>query len=210
VRQTIIASGRALRSHRVPAQRVAAIDETPGLTVSELRANARRLVRQCDGKLGLIVVDYLQFSSMSTSTNMGDENCATAVGEISGGLKLLAKELGCPVIALSVLSRGVESHRQAHVMSDCANPAPLSRTPASSCSSTATTTTRTPRHPWRDPVAWPLGGGGDEAIARAQSRAGLSTSQQGESRLWAALLWCVGVQTASSTGLDAAPKRALG
>jgi replicative DNA helicase len=39
------------------------IDETPGLTVSELRANARRLARRCGGKLGLIVVDYLQLSS---------------------------------------------------------------------------------------------------------------------------------------------------
>ncbi len=83
------------------------IDETPGLTVSELRANARRLARQCGGKLGLIVVDYLQL--MSVSSSMSDENRATAVGEISRGLKMLAKELGCPVIALSQLSRGVES-----------------------------------------------------------------------------------------------------
>jgi replicative DNA helicase len=82
------------------------IDETPGLTTSELRANARRLARQC-GKLGLIVVDYLQL--MSVSSDMSDENRATAVGEISRGLKMLAKELQCPVIALSQLSRGVES-----------------------------------------------------------------------------------------------------
>ena len=82
------------------------IDETPGLTVSELRANARRLARQC-GQLGLIVVDYLQL--MGVSTSMNDENRATAVGEISRGLKMLAKELKCPVIALSQLSRGVES-----------------------------------------------------------------------------------------------------
>ncbi|RYX91090.1 MAG: replicative DNA helicase [Comamonadaceae bacterium] len=82
------------------------IDETPGLTVSELRANARRLSRQC-GKLGLIVVDYLQL--MSVSTGMNDENRATAVGEISRGLKMLAKELQCPVIALSQLSRAVEA-----------------------------------------------------------------------------------------------------
>jgi replicative DNA helicase len=82
------------------------IDETPGLTVSELRANARRLARQY-GKLGLIVVDYLQL--MSVSSTMSDENRATAVGEISRGLKMLAKELKCPVLALSQLSRGVES-----------------------------------------------------------------------------------------------------
>ena len=82
------------------------IDESAGLTVSELRANARRLARQC-GKLGLIVVDYLQL--MSVSTAMNDEHRATAVGEISRGLKSLAKELQCPVVALSQLSRGVES-----------------------------------------------------------------------------------------------------
>ncbi|RDI16975.1 replicative DNA helicase [Pseudacidovorax intermedius] len=82
------------------------IDETPGLSTSELRANARRLARQC-GQLGLIVVDYLQL--MSVSGGMADENRATAVGEISRGLKMLAKELKCPVIALSQLSRGVES-----------------------------------------------------------------------------------------------------
>ena len=82
------------------------IDETPGLTVSELRANARRLARTCGGKLGLIVVDYLQL--MSVSSGMSDENRATAVGEISRGLKMLAKELGCPLIALSQLSRAVE------------------------------------------------------------------------------------------------------
>jgi replicative DNA helicase len=82
------------------------IDETPGLTVSELRANARRLARHF-GQLGLIVVDYLQL--MSVSSSMSEENRATAVGEISRGLKMLAKELQCPVLALSQLSRGVES-----------------------------------------------------------------------------------------------------
>src|SRR5574343_186025 len=80
------------------------IDETPGLTPSALRANARRLARQC-GKLGLIVVDYLQL--MSGSSSDGD-NRATELGEISRGLKMLAKELNCPVIALSQLNRSVE------------------------------------------------------------------------------------------------------
>ncbi len=81
------------------------IDETPGLTPSELRANARRLARQC-GKLGLIVVDYLQL--MSGSSSSSNENRATELGEISRGLKMLAKELQCPVIALSQLNRSVE------------------------------------------------------------------------------------------------------
>jgi replicative DNA helicase len=80
------------------------IDETPGLTPSQLRANARRLARQC-GKLGLIVVDYLQLMS---GTNSDGDNRATELGEISRGLKMLAKELQCPVIALSQLNRGVE------------------------------------------------------------------------------------------------------
>jgi replicative DNA helicase len=82
------------------------IDETPGLTPSELRANARRLSRQC-GKLGLIVVDYLQL--MSGSSAAGGDNRATELGEISRGLKMLAKELQCPVIALSQLNRSVET-----------------------------------------------------------------------------------------------------
>ena len=81
------------------------IDETAGLTSSELRANARRLARRC-GKLGLIVVDYLQL--MSGSSGGDGENRATELGEISRGLKMLAKELQCPVIALSQLNRGVE------------------------------------------------------------------------------------------------------
>ena len=80
------------------------IDESAGLTSSELRANARRLSRQC-GKLGLIVVDYLQL--MSGSGGDG-ENRATELGEISRGLKMLARELQCPVIALSQLNRSVE------------------------------------------------------------------------------------------------------
>ena len=82
------------------------IDESPGLTPGELRANSRRLARQC-GKLGLIVVDYLQLMSGSGSAASSD-NRATELGEISRGLKMLAKELQCPVIALSQLNRSVE------------------------------------------------------------------------------------------------------
>ena len=81
------------------------IDESAGLTSSELRANARRLARQC-GQLGLIVVDYLQLMSGSSSS---EENRATELGEISRGLKMLAKELKCPVLALSQLNRSVET-----------------------------------------------------------------------------------------------------
>ncbi len=80
------------------------IDESPGLSPSEVRARARRQARIC-GKLGLIIVDYLQLMS---GNGGNEENRATVIGEISRGLKALAKELQCPVIALSQLNRSVE------------------------------------------------------------------------------------------------------
>lgn len=90
------------------------IDESPALTALELRARARRLARQC-GKLGLIVIDYLQLMSAST---LG-ENRATEISEISRSLKALAKELDCPVIALSQLNRSLEQRpNKRPVMSD--------------------------------------------------------------------------------------------
>ncbi len=82
------------------------IDESPGLSPSEVRARARRQARMC-GQLGLIIVDYLQLMSGNGGAN--EENRATVVGEISRGLKALAKELRCPVIALSQLNRSVET-----------------------------------------------------------------------------------------------------
>jgi replicative DNA helicase len=82
------------------------IDESPALTPGEVRARARRQARQC-GQLGLIVVDYMQL--MSGSGGGSEENRATVLGEISRGLKSLAKELKCPVIALSQLNRSVET-----------------------------------------------------------------------------------------------------
>ena len=89
------------------------IDETPALTAAELRARARRMARQFGGTLGLIVIDYLQLMSGSSS---GDENRATEIGEISRGLKALAKELQCPVIALSQLNRSVETRNDKRPM----------------------------------------------------------------------------------------------
>lgn len=79
------------------------IDESAGLSSGDLRSSARRLSRTC-GQLGLIVVDYLQLMS---GTSDG-ENRATELGEISRGLKMLARELKCPVLALSQLNRSVE------------------------------------------------------------------------------------------------------
>lgn len=91
------------------------IDETPGLTAMEVRARARRLARQNDGKLGLIVIDYLQLMSGSGS----GENRATEISEISRSLKGLAKELHVPVIALSQLNRSLEQRpNKRPVMSD--------------------------------------------------------------------------------------------
>lgn len=90
------------------------IDETPGLTVVDLRARARRLARQC-GRLGLIVIDYIQLMSASG----GGENRATEISEISRALKSLAKELECPVVCLSQLNRSLEQRpNKRPVMSD--------------------------------------------------------------------------------------------
>ena len=82
------------------------IDDNPNLTIMELRAKARRLKSQL-GDLGLIVVDYLQLMSGRASA----ENRQVEVAEISRGLKILARELETPVIALSQLSRGVEARQ---------------------------------------------------------------------------------------------------
>jgi replicative DNA helicase len=89
------------------------IDESPALTPGEVRARARRMARQFGGTLGLIIVDYLQLMSGSIGT---DENRATEIGEISRGLKALAKELQCPVIALSQLNRSVEARNDKRPM----------------------------------------------------------------------------------------------
>ena len=90
------------------------VDETAALNALELRARARRMKREY-GKLGLVVVDYLQLMS---STSQG-ENRATEISEISRSLKALAKELDVPVIALSQLSRAVEQRNDRRpLMSD--------------------------------------------------------------------------------------------
>ncbi|HEY5643066.1 MAG TPA: replicative DNA helicase [Woeseiaceae bacterium] len=89
------------------------IDDTPGLSPTEIRARARRLQREHG--LGLIVVDYLQLMQVEGTK----ENRATEISEISRGLKALAKELELPVIALSQLNRSVEQRADKRpVMSD--------------------------------------------------------------------------------------------
>jgi len=85
------------------------IDDTPGISLTEMRAKARRLKQQVKG-LDLIVVDYLQLMSASpTSGRKGYENRTQEVSAISRGLKILAKELNVPVLALSQLSRASET-----------------------------------------------------------------------------------------------------
>ena len=92
------------------------IDETAGLNALELRSRARRLHRQ-HGKLGLIVIDYIQL--MSSPMGKNSENRATEISEISRSLKSLAKELKVPVIALSQLNRSLEQRpNKRPVMSD--------------------------------------------------------------------------------------------
>jgi replicative DNA helicase len=92
------------------------IDEGAGLSSFDVRARARRLHRQT-GKLGLIVVDYLQLMAAPAGTR--SENRATEISEISRSLKALAKELDVPVVALSQLNRGLEQRPDKRpVMSD--------------------------------------------------------------------------------------------
>lgn len=82
------------------------IDDTPGIKITEIRARSRKLDKEVEGGLGLIVIDYLQLI-----TGTRPENRQQEVSEISRQLKILAKELRVPVIALSQLSRGVEQRQ---------------------------------------------------------------------------------------------------
>ncbi len=90
------------------------IDDTPGLNPIEIRARARRIMREHG--LGMIVIDYLQLMQSSRSNG---ENRATEISEISRSLKGLAKELGVPVLALSQLNRSLEQRpNKRPIMSD--------------------------------------------------------------------------------------------
>lgn len=88
------------------------IDDTPGISLTELRAKSRRLM-QTQGRLDLIVVDYLQLISGSPVGGRRFENRTQEVSAISRGLKALAKELNVPVMALSQLSRAPETRGNA-------------------------------------------------------------------------------------------------
>lgn len=90
------------------------IDDTPGIKITEIRARSRKLAKELGEDLGLIVIDYLQLI-----TGTRPENRQQEVSDISRQLKILAKELKVPVIALSQLSRGVEQRQDKRpVLSD--------------------------------------------------------------------------------------------
>jgi replicative DNA helicase len=83
------------------------IDDTPGTTVTEVRAKARRMLHGKE-KNALVILDYLQLVSPPSGGRRSDSR-ATEVSEMSRGIKIMAKDLGVPVVALSQLSRQVES-----------------------------------------------------------------------------------------------------
>jgi replicative DNA helicase len=87
------------------------IDDNPHLTIMDIRARARRLRKQ-HGELGIIIIDYLQL--MTSRSNA--ENRQVEVAEMSRGLKILARELNTPVVALSQLSRGLEARQDKRPM----------------------------------------------------------------------------------------------
>lgn len=90
------------------------IDDTAALSPLEMRARARRVARECGGEIGLIMVDYLQLMQVP-----GADNRVNEISEISRNLKGLAKEMNCPVIALSQLNRSLEQRpNKRPVMSD--------------------------------------------------------------------------------------------
>jgi replicative DNA helicase len=84
------------------------IDDTPSMSVMEMRAKARKLMLERNENIGLIVIDYLQLMEGRTGSG-GGENRQNEIAAISRGLKGLARELKAPVMALSQLSRAVES-----------------------------------------------------------------------------------------------------
>jgi replicative DNA helicase len=91
------------------------IDDSAGVSPMEMRSRARRVVREHNSPLGMIVVDYLQLMQIKGTS----ENRVNEISEISRSLKLLAREFQCPVVALSQLNRGLEQRpNKRPVMSD--------------------------------------------------------------------------------------------
>ncbi len=104
---------KILKASQVLAAAPLWVDDSSDVGMLEIRAKARRLHSQCEDGLGLIIIDYLQL--MRTDSRY--DSRVTAVGELSRGLKILARELGVPVIALSQLSRAVETRSRTRTRS---------------------------------------------------------------------------------------------
>ena len=114
----------------------------PASRRSRSRPRARRLKSRLEGQLGLVIVDYLQLMGGTARV----ENRVQEISQISRSLKLIARDLDVPVLAISQLSRAVErAPTSGRSSPTCASRARSSRTPTSCCSSTATTTTTTER-----------------------------------------------------------------
>jgi replicative DNA helicase len=128
--QRLLCSEAEVESHRLRAARISEnewqrvgqaigrlaslplyIDDTPNATVTEIRSKARRLQAEHGGRLGLVMIDYLQLMEGS-----GSENRVQELSKITRGLKGLARELRVPVLALSQLSRGVEARNNKRPM----------------------------------------------------------------------------------------------
>jgi len=104
---------KILKASQVLAAAPLWVDDSSDVGMLEIRAKARRLHSQCEGGLGLIIIDYLQL--MRTDSRY--DSRVTAVGELSRGLKILARELGVPVIAsggVGTLQHMVEGIRDGH------------------------------------------------------------------------------------------------
>ena len=128
VREKLISDGefqRMSNTGRVVADAPLYIDETAGLMISELRARARRWHQRFG--LRLLVVDYLQLAR--SNSRQAQNSREREVGEVSAGLKALAKELGVPVLALCQLNRDMEKSGQgARGFLTCARAATWNRT----------------------------------------------------------------------------------
>ena len=104
--------GDLMRSADIIADSPLYIDDTSGITVTDLRSKCRKL--KIEHNLGLIIIDYLQL--MTGSGKRSSESRQQEISEISRSLKALAREVDCPVLALSQLSRSVESRPDKHPM----------------------------------------------------------------------------------------------
>ena len=118
------------------------MDDSSGISVPEIKAKIRTINQDPKKeKIGLVIIDYLQLMQSAKRT----ESRVQEISDITRNLKIMAKELNVPVIALSQLSRAAEKTQAArtigHSFPTCATPALSSRMPTSCCSSTARPTT---------------------------------------------------------------------